>query len=183
MEILSTTLPGCYRIAPKAIFDNRGWFVKVLHQTIFAEHGLISCFAEEYYSVSKRGVLRGLHFQVPPAEHVKLVYCVKGAVADAVVDLRRGSPTYGKHELFELDQDNSNALYIPAGFAHGFYARTDDAIMLYKVTSVYSPQYDKGILWSSAEIAWPDTNLLISERDRAFPTLANFESPFVYIPG
>lgn len=183
MKILSTTLPGCYRLVPKVIFDSRGSFVKTLHQTIFAEHGLVNCFAEEYYSVSRRGVLRGLHFQIPPAEHVKLVCCVKGAVLDAVVDLRKGSPTFGQHELLELNQDNANALYIPVGFAHGFYARTDDAIVLYKVTSVHSPQHDKGILWSSAEIAWPDPKPLISERDSAFPFLANFESPFVYIPG
>jgi len=180
MKLEQTSIPGCFLIFPKVQADKRGRFVKTFHIDWFAEHGLITSFAEEYYSVSKKGVLRGLHFQTPPHEHVKLVSCVKGLALDAIVDLRIGSPTCGRFETFQISAETANMLYIAHGIAHGFYALTDDVIMKYKVTSVYKPDSDCGIKWNSAGIPWPDTAPIVSERDDGFLTLSAYDSPFSF---
>ena len=135
-------------------------------------------FAEEYYSLSHHGVLRGLHFQTPPMDHAKLVYCADGEVLDAVVDLRRGSPTYGEYQTFIMSSEAGNILYIPSGFAHGFYVTGPSALMIYKVTAVYVAENDSGIRWNSTGIPWPDENPVLSGRDRTLPPLADFSSPF-----
>ena len=175
-------IPGLYEIHPRILSDPRGRFVKTLHRDQFADLGLRSDFAEEYYSLSGPGVLRGLHFQVPPEEHVKLVYCIQGEVWDVVLDLRKGSPTYLQHAVFELSAKQGNMVYIPAGCAHGFCVPKGEAVLVYKVTSVYSPQHDHGVLWNSAGIPWPLANPQLSERDGLFPPLAEFDSPFTYSP-
>lgn len=175
-------IPGLCEIQSRILADSRGRFVKTLHRDQFADLGLRSDFAEEYYSRSGPRVLRGLHFQVPPAEHIKLVYCIQGEVWDVVLDLRKGSPTYLQHAVFELSAEQGNMVYIPAGCAHGFCVPRGEAVLVYKVTSVYSPQHDQGILWNSADIPWPLTNPLVSERDSLFPALAEFDSPFKYSP-
>ena len=180
MRLTEIALPGCYEIQTNPLEDLRGRFVKVFHKEIFANLGLEINFAEEYCSVSYHRVLRGLHFQVPPHEHLKLVYCVEGRVLDVVVDLRVGSPQYGKFATIELSAQKGNMLYIAPGLAHGFYVLTDKAIMIYKVTSVYSAEHDTGILWNSAGIPWPDPQPIISPRDRGFVTLSEFLSPFRY---
>ncbi len=180
IRINETTLPGCFLISLPEQKDKRGNFVKIFHEETFGEKGLETIFHEEYYSFSHRGVLRGLHFQVPPQEHVKLVYCIEGVIFDAVVDLRRNSPTFGKFNTFTLNGDEANLLYIPPGMAHGFLVQSQSALVLYKVSTVYSPAHDTGILWNSAGIPWPTQNPLVSVRDEAFPALACFESPFVY---
>lgn len=180
MLIQNTKIPGCFEILPAILKDERGFFVKTFHRDVFAEHGLTTQFAEEYYTGSHRGVLRGLHFQVPPMDHVKLVTCVAGTVLDAVVDLRIGSPWYGKHAVFELSSDKANMIYLPAGLAHGFYVLSASAVLMYKVTSVYSPAHDSGILWNSAGIPWPGTDPLISKRDGGFVRLDDFKSPFLF---
>ena len=180
MEIISTTISGCVQIFPKIFTDPRGAFIKTFHREVFVAWGLDTRFVEEYYSVSRKGVLRGLHFQIPPMDHTKLVYCINGEVIDAIVDLRIGSPTYGQHALFELRGDIANMLYIPPGLAHGFYTKSDKAIMMYKTTTVYSPEHDRGILWSSVGIPWPDERPVVSARDKAFPPLTTFLSPFTY---
>ncbi len=180
MNVEETGLAGCVILRPNVIRDDRGAFVKTVNSDLYAELGLESGFVEEYYTVSNRGVLRGLHFQVPPMDHVKLVYCVEGRVLDAVLDIRLGSPTYGKHLMCELDAETANILYIPRGFAHGFYALTDNAKMVYKVSSVYSRDHDQGILWNSAGIPWPTTEVRTSLRDRGFPSFPEFVSPFHY---
>lgn len=180
MEIRETSIPGCVEISPKVLRDERGLFVKTFNQELFAERGLATHFAEEYYTFSRRGVLRGLHFQVPPRDHIKLVYCASGEVLDAVVDLRVGSPAYGRFETFELSAEKANMIYIPAGLAHGFYVTGSDGLLVYHVTTVHSPEHDTGILWSSAGIPWPDRNPFLSRRDREFVPLADFTSPFVY---
>jgi dTDP-4-dehydrorhamnose 3,5-epimerase len=154
--------------------------VKVFHEQAFAAQGLKTDFAEEYYSVSHKNVIRGLHFQLPPMDHVKMVYCVAGEVMDAVVDLRTGSPTYGQCALFELNAAKANSIYIPKGMAHGFCARSDQAIMVYKVSTIYSPAHDAGVLWNSVGIPWPTTEAILSERDQSFPPLDKFASPFRY---
>lgn len=119
-----------------------------------------------------------MHFQRSPADHVKLVCCIEGAVKDVVVDLRKNSATFGKHCVFSLSAEKANMLYIPKGVAHGFLTLSERAIMLYNVTSVYSPENDKGILWSSCGIDWQCDAPIISARDQTHPTLAEFDSPF-----
>lgn len=180
LEVKKTKIPGCFELIPKIFKDERGFLVKVYHQNVFENNDLETNFVEEYYSFSYKGVLRGLHFQLPPMDHVKLVYCVLGKVLDAVVDLRIGSPTYGQFETFELSSDKANMIYIPKGLAHGFYVLSENAIMMYKVTTVYSPEHDTGILWNSIGITWPDEKPIISKRDREFKPFKDFKSPFVY---
>ncbi len=171
-------IPGCYEIAPKVIEDDRGIFIKTYHQEAFRTINLCTDWQEEYYSVSRHGVLRGLHFQTPPQDHNKLVYCSEGNIVDAVLDLRQGSPTFGRHFLVELCAEKRNMLYIPKGLAHGFYVTSDRATMHYKVSSLYAPKHDMGIRWDSAGISWPDRNPSISPRDLSFPLLKDFKSPF-----
>lgn len=180
MKIVPTSIDGCFEIFPRVMEDARGRFVKTYHQDLFANHGLATNFAEQYYSVSHKGVLRGLHFQTPPHDHTKLVYCLTGKVLDAIIDLRVGSPTYGKHEVIELSAANAKMLYISAGMAHGFYALENNTIMQYHVTSVYAPSFDVGIRWDSAGIPWPDAAPVLSDRDAKFAPLAAFMSPFVF---
>lgn len=177
-ELKPSKLAGCFELQPKVFDDVRGRFVKVFHEQAFAAQGLETNFTEEYYSVSHRNVIRGLHFQLPPMDHVKLVYCVQGEVLDAVVDLRVGSPTYGQYALFELDETKANSIYIPKGMAHGFCARSNQAIMVYKVSTIYSSAHDAGVLWNSADIPWALEQPIISDRDNNFPALTDFVSPF-----
>jgi|ERR1700687_1555640 len=178
----STRIPGCYELISTIREDARGKFVKTYHKEFFASHGLAMDFREEYYTVSNKGVLRGLHFQMPPMAHAKLVYCTQGFVLDAVLDLRLGSPTYGEHQLFELSVERANQIYIPVGLAHGFYVPDTQATMVYNVTSIYSEVHDVGIRWNSAGIPWPDYAPFVSARDAALPPLSEFRSPFNYSP-
>lgn len=173
-------IQGCFEVQPKVFQDERGRFVKTFHIDVFAKMGLQTKWAEEYYSISRKGVLRGLHFQLPPHDHEKLVYCVAGKVVDVVVDLRCGSPTYGQCVMFELSLEAANMVYIPRGLAHGFYTISDTATMMYKVSTVYAPEYDAGIHWNSVEFAWPDDNPILSKRDSEFPPISSFASPFLY---
>lgn len=182
MRLEQTPIPGCYQIFPEVRHDKRGCFVKTFHTDWFEQNGLATIFAEEYYSVSRKGVLRGMHFQTPPHDHTKLVSCVKGSVLDAIVDLRIGSPAYGRFATFQLTAETANMLYVAPGIAHGFYALTDDAIMQYKVTSTYHPESDRGIKWNSAGIPWPDPAPVVSDRDNDFPALSAYTSPFSYRP-
>lgn len=180
MKITEIRIPGCYEITPLVLRDERGAFVKTFHHKVFSGHGLTTDWREEYYSTSHHGVLRGLHFQLPPHDHDKMVYCLTGRVLDAVVDLRKGSPTYGRYALLELDAENANMLYIPRGLAHGFYVLSDSATMLYKVSSVHAPEHEAGILWSSVGIPWATGSPCLSQRDTLLPTFERFSSPFQY---
>ena len=180
MEIKELSIKGCYLISPTVFKDSRGEFIKTFNADIYSGHGLDLDFKEEYYSVSHKGVLRGLHFQAPPHDHVKMVYCVKGAVFDAFVDLRKNSPTYKKHLTIELSEGNNNILILAKGIAHGFLSLEDDTLMIYKTSTVYQPQNDAGILWNSVDIKWPslvDVDL-ISERDMSFQKSSEFKTPF-----
>jgi len=177
-KIEPSKLAGCYKFNPKVIGDARGRFVKIFHEPSYKDLGLETNFAEEYYSVSHKNVIRGLHFQVPPMDHVKMVYCLEGHALDVVLDLRIDSPTDGQFEMFELNSINSSSIYIPKGLAHGFCALSENTIMVYKVSTVYSPAHDAGILWNSVEIPWPITEPILSERDQGFPSLSDFKSPF-----
>lgn len=180
MKITATMINGCFLIQLNMMKDDRGRFVKVFHEDIFREHKLVTHFTEQFYTVSRKRVLRGLHFQLPPHDHAKIIYCVQGSIFDAALDIRVGSPTFGKALTVELSAENGRALYFPKGIAHGFYALSDEALMVYNVSSTYSPAHDTGILWNSAAINWPDPDPIVSERDCGFLTFADFQSPFVY---
>jgi dTDP-4-dehydrorhamnose 3,5-epimerase len=180
MNLIATDLPGCFIIAPQLRQDARGSFVKVFQASVFHNASIPTGFTEEYYSTSKQGVLRGMHFQIPPKQHWKLVYCVHGKILDVMLDLRVGSPTYGRSMATQLDGDSGRAAILPPGIAHGFHVASASATVVYKVTSEYAPQHDKGVLWNSFGQLWPDRDPLISERDAAFPAFKDFVSPFRY---
>lgn len=173
-------LPGCLQIQLPHFADARGTFVKLLHRSSWAEWGLDCTFPELFYSSSHSNVLRGMHFQLPPHDHAKLVVCQAGQVLDVVVDVRKGSPTFGEHAAFMLDGEQPQAIYIPSGLAHGFCSLSDNAQMLYAVTSEHTPSHDAGIHWRSAGIQWPVAEPLVSPRDESLPALQDFESPFVF---
>lgn len=171
---IETPLEDCFELFP---IVHEG-VIKNFDAEEFAEMGLATDFKEEFFSTSIKKVLRGMHFQTPPADHVKLVCCVEGAVKDVVVDLRKNSATFGKHCAFDLSAEKANMLYIPKGFAHGFLTLSEKATMLYNVTSVYSPENDKGILWNSCGIDWQCAEPILSDRDKAHSSLTEFNSPF-----
>lgn len=175
-------IPGCFEIRPRRLDDARGYFVKTFERVAFEEMGLPTAYAEEFRSVSHRGVVRGLHFQLPPHHHHKLVYSVHGSVQDVLVDLRVGSPMFGRSIDLRIDADAANMVFMPAGIAHGFCALSNEAVMVYKVGSAHVPSHDVGILWSSVEAPWAAREPLLSQRDRQHPPLDAFKSPFVFEP-
>lgn len=180
METESTDIPGCLVVRVKTMADVRGRFTKSYHAPSFASLAPPSGWQEDLHTSSVRGVVRGMHFQLPPAEHIKLVFCVVGEVLDVVLDLRRGSPTYGEHRKFTLSADNGVGLYIPAGCAHGFAAIGEANTMFYKISGVHSPEHDAGIGWDGFGCDWPFDVPLLSDRDRQHRPLEAFESPFVF---
>ena len=180
MELRHTAIPGCFEIIPFIFQDLRGTLVKTFVENIFVAHKMETHFAEEFHSLSSLGVLRGLHFQLPPHEQTKLVYCVSGAIFDAVVDLRVGSPMYGSFVTYELSAENGKCLYLSPGLAHGFLVLTQTAIVMYRTSAAYVPEYDCGIRWDSAGIPWPMHPLMLSKRDSELPRFVDFSSPFVY---
>ena len=172
-------------IVPKRHVDDRGWFSEIFHEKRLHELGITCRFVQDNQSSSKRaGTLRGLHFQLPPAAQAKLVSVVRGRILDVAVDIRRGSPTFGKHVSIELSAESGRQLYIPVGFAHGFLTLEDDVVVMYKVSDYYAPAHDSGICWNDPDIAipWPfkDADIIISDKDRRLPLLKEFASPFAY---
>jgi dTDP-4-dehydrorhamnose 3,5-epimerase len=180
MRFIETSIPGCYEISPKVFSDARGKLVKVFHQGLFLEKKLETNFVEDFYSISQQKVLRGMHFQLPPHDHIKLVYCIEGEVLDVLVDLRLGSPAYGLPFSFALSAAKANVLYIPKGIAHGFYTLSQSATMVYKTTSLYNEDYDSGVLWSSFAI-WPDVRPMVSAKDSSLLHLDSFQTPFRFL--
>lgn len=180
LDFLKTTIPGCYIAQATAFSDERGRFVKIYDSPVFRDVGLNTAFTEQYYTVSGERVVRGLHCQLPPHDHDKLVYCVAGRVFDVVLDLRVGSPTFGRYESFDLSADDSRSLYIPRGLAHGFCVMEAPATLVYNVTSVHAPSHDSGIRWDSIGVEWPIESPIVSERDANLPRFEDFQSPFVF---
>jgi len=178
MEKIETSISGCFELQPRIFKDDRGKLIKTFHRDTFLDLNLETDFKEEYYSVSKKNVLRGLHFQTPPTDHVKCVTCISGKIFDVVVDLRKDSPTYKQNFAIELDAEKGNMLYIPKGLAHGFYVLTDVAIFLNRTTTVYSPENDAGIHWDSCGINWPNNKPIVSIKDIEMIELDKFKSPF-----
>ena len=185
MEIIKTRIEGVLVVEPKVFGDARGYFFESFNAREFAEKtGMDITFVQDNESRSKYGVLRGLHFQLPPYTQSKLVRVVKGRVLDVAVDLRKGSPTYGQHVSCELTEDNHRQFFVPKGFAHGFCVLSEDAIFQYKCDNFYAPQADAGIsiLDTSLGIDWgiEMDKAFLSEKDTKHPCLKDFESPFVY---
>ena len=184
MEVIKTDIEGPLIIEPKVFGDERGYFFESFSQREFdAKVGELR-FVQDNESCSRRGVMRGLHFQMPPFTQAKLVRCVRGAVLDVAVDIRRGSPTYGRHVAVELTEDNHRQFFVPKGFAHGFSVLSEVAVFQYKCDEFYHPEADAGIsiLDESLGIDWliPLEEAVLSETDTLHPLLSGFESPFVY---
>ncbi len=175
---LPVSLPGVRLLEPRVFRDPRGAFVKTYHEQKLRAAGINFVMREEYYSVSGRGVVRGMHFQRPPEDHAKLVYCIRGQVLDVLLDLRRDSPTFGQFASRELSAENRLIFSIPTGIAHGFLSREEASVMVYKTTTVHSATHDAGIRWDSFGFDWGVAAPIVSERDAAFPTLADFATPF-----
>lgn len=171
-------VPGCFRLLPFRQGDERGWFLKTFHEPSFQALGLETAWKESFVTRSAKGVLRGLHFQSPPHQHAKLVTCLSGRVLDVVLDLRAASPAFGRCDAVELCGDRGEAVYVAPGCAHGFLALEDDTLLQYQVSSPHAPDHDHGILWSSIPFTWPVADPMLSDRDRAFPPLAGFATPF-----
>lgn len=185
LSVTPLPLAGAVVVEPIVHRDERGSFVKTFHAAQLAEAGLRFELREEFFSVSHRGVLRGMHFQTPPFAHQKLVSCAAGRVLDVLVDLRRGSATYGAACSLELSAERPQTVWAPPGLAHGFLSLEDDSCITYKTDREYAPQHDAGIRWDSFEFAWPMAadELVISPRDREHPQLAELASPFEFEPG
>lgn len=174
IKIIPTSIDGLIIIEPKVFEDDRGYFMETYNQEVFAKAGLDMVFVQDNQSMSKKGVLRGLHLQTRFSQG-KLVHVISGSVYDVGVDLRKGSPTYGKYEAVILSGDNRRMLYIPEGFAHGFLVLSDEAIFTYKCTKPYRPEYDAGIIYNDSDIGidWPleGIQVILSEKDKKLPTL------------
>lgn len=181
-DIQSTSLPGALVLTLPSAEDARGTFVKTFHEDSLVQAGIRFELKESYFSLSKKDVIRGMHFQTPPHQHAKIVFCPQGAIMDVIVDLRKGSPTYGQHYAQELSAANHKAYYIPEGFAHGFKSLTDDAITYYLVSSMYSQPNDTGVLYNSIGYDWGVKEPIISQRDLSFVAMDAFDSPFLYHP-
>ena len=184
MEVIKTALDGVVVIEPRLFEDARGYFFESFSQREFDEKVGRVVFVQDNESKSSYGVMRGLHFQRPPFTQSKLVRCVKGAVLDVAVDIRKGSPTYGQHVAVELTEDNHRQIFIPKGFAHGFAVLSKIAVFQYKCDEFYHPEADGGIsiLDDSLGIDWriPIEQAILSEKDTKHPLLKDFESPFNY---
>lgn len=175
-------IPGLVLIEPKTYGDGRGMFFEVYKHSDFVRSGIPDHFVQDNFSRSIRGVLRGLHYQLDPKAQGKLVRCVSGRIFDVAVDVRKGSPTFGRWEAQELSRENGLMLFVPAGFAHGFLTLSDTAEVLYKCTAEYSPAHDRGIIWNDPDISvpWAVTDPLLSDKDRVHPRLRDAENNFRY---
>lgn len=182
MKVIETPLAGMVILEPKVFGDHRGFFMETYNEEVFRNHGLTETFVQDNMSRSKKGTLRGMHYQLAPHAQGKLVRVTYGEVFDAGVDLRRSSPTYGKWFGLHLTGENKKALYVPPGFAHGFLVLSDEAEFHYKCTSLYAPKFDRGMRWNDPKVGieWPmdpDPEML-SEKDRTAPLFEDAESNF-----
>jgi dTDP-4-dehydrorhamnose 3,5-epimerase len=186
LQIFPTEIPDVLLIQPKVFRDARGFFLESYNEVAFKTAGLGDLhFVQDNLSSSQKGTIRGLHFQLPPYAQGKLVSVFQGKVLDVAVDIRKGSPYYGKHIAVELDAEKMQFLYIPPGFAHGFQVLSETCLFYYKCTNTYHSASDAGLLWCDTNIAIPwrelDTSPIISEKDSKQMRLADFDSPFTYI--
>ena len=182
MKVLGCSIPGCYVIELDPFLDARGDFVKLFSDSLIP---LFQDFRirEVFFSHSKEGVVRGMQAQTPPFDHNKLVLCLAGEAFDVLVDLRVGSPSYGKSFDIRLHSRQYKALFIPKGVAHGFCALQPDTTVAYFVDSLHSSAHDLGVHWRSVDVEWPVENPTVSSRDEALPPIGRFESPFTFLDG
>ena len=184
MEVIKTDIEGVVIIEPRIFKDARGYFFESFSAKEFQEKVCQTTFVQDNESFSSYGVVRGLHFQKPPYTQSKLVRVIKGAVLDVAVDLRKGSPTYGKHVAVELTGEHHRQLFIPKGFAHGFSVLSDEVLFQYKCDNFYAPQSEGGIAWNdpALQIDWriPADKILLSEKDTKHPLLEDYNTDFVY---
>lgn len=184
MNVIKTEIEGVVIIEPRIFPDSRGYFFESYNKEVFDREVAPVDFVQDNESCSTRGVMRGLHFQLPPFTQAKLVRCVRGSVLDVAVDLRKGSPTYGKHVAVELTEENHRQFFIPRGFAHGFAVLSDVAVFQYKCDNYYAPQADGGISIRdlSLGIDWKidPSQALLSDKDMHHPMLEDFDSPFTF---
>ena len=182
MQIEPTSLPDVVILTPRRFGDARGWFTETWNADRMREAGLDLSFVQDNHSFSaQRGTLRGLHYQAPPRAQDKLVRCSRGAILDVAVDARVGSPAYGHWVAVELSAENGRQLLVPKGFLHGFITLTDDCEVQYKCTDVYAPQHDGAVRWDSAGIDWGNADTpILSDKDLAAPSFADWQSPFTY---
>jgi len=174
MKLTETKLTGLKLIQFCNPTDNRGKFVKFYNETAFQVNNFDFDLKEAYYSVSKKGVIRGMHFQIPPMAHKKIVFTSNGKIKDVVLDIRKDSPTFGQTYSIQLTSTDNIAVFIPEGFAHGFLSLTDNTIVNYLQTSKHSHEHDQGILWSSFSFDWEVKNPIISKRDKLLKTFEDY---------
>ncbi|CAN7722280.1 dTDP-4-dehydrorhamnose 3,5-epimerase [Rhizobium sp. LjRoot98] len=185
MQFQKTAISEVILITPKKIGDSRGYFSETFRLDIFAENvGNFELIQDNQSLSADIGTVRGLHFQLDPRAQGKLIRCIAGAIFDVAVDIRKGSSTYGRHVKAELTAENGHQLWVPPGFAHGFCTLEPNSIISYKVTDYYSPEHDRGLLWSDPElgIEWPVSaeGAILSGKDQVQPRLADLETNFVY---
>jgi dTDP-4-dehydrorhamnose 3,5-epimerase len=175
-------IPEVILVEPRVFADQRGFFLETYKHSDFTANGIPERLVQDNYSHSKRGVLRGLHYQRPPQAQGKLVMALKGEIFDVAVDIREGSPTYLHWVSAVLSDENLHLLYVPPGFAHGFCVLSPEADVLYQVTAEYSPSHDRGVIWNDPALAidWPVAEPLLSPKDAALPTLEEADNNFVY---
>lgn len=183
LEVRSLAIPDVKVVRLKRLSDTRGYFCETFRRSAFAENGISQDFIQDNQSCSERvGTVRGLHFQRPPFAQAKLVRVLRGAILDVALDLRRRSPTFGKHVSVKLDSESDEQLLVPKGFAHGFCTLEPQTTVLYKVDEVYSPEHDGGVYWADPELAidWPvkAAEAQLSPKDRALPTFGQLASVF-----
>ncbi len=187
MQVDKLAIPDVLKITPRRFGDHRGFFAETYSARAYAEAGITDDFVQDNHSLSAQvGTVRGLHFQAPPHAQAKLVRCGRGAIFDLAVDVRKGSPTYGQWVGAELSADNGVQLYVPVGFAHGFATLQPDSEIVYKCSDYYAPETEGALIWNDSEVGieWPDIGeAVLSEKDAVAPTLADFESPFVWSSG
>jgi len=184
MKVVETNLKGVLVVEPAVFGDHRGWFMESYNDEKFKEAGIDINFVQDNQSFSAtKGTLRGLHYQLDPKAQTKLVRCTRGAIYDVAVDIRKGSPTFGKWFGIELSAENKKQLLVPKGFAHGFMTITDDVEVQYKVDELYAPDCDRGIIWNDPTIGieWPiEITPVLSEKDQKAPQLHDAENNFVH---
>ena len=182
MEIEKFDIPNVVLIKPSVFEDSRGYFYESYNKNKFKEVGILDDFVQSNQSLSQKGVLRGLHFQIPPHAQSKLVRVIKGAVLDVAVDIRKNSPTYVKHVSFVLNEHNKHMLYIPEGFAHGFLTLENDTIFSYKCGNFYNKESEGGIMWNDKDLGinWNFSSPLLSDKDNLNVSFGEFNSPFEY---
>jgi dTDP-4-dehydrorhamnose 3,5-epimerase len=182
MRALPTSLDGVLLLEPAVHGDDRGFFVETFRANVWGELGIDVEFVQDNHSRSRRGTLRGMHFQTDPGQ-AKLVRCARGQILDVVVDLRRDSDTFGRWDGHELDDANLRQLWVPVGFAHGFCVLSEEADVVYKCSSYYDPATEAGIAYDDPDvgIAWPNLELLVSERDRSAPRLADIAESLTFV--